>query len=151
MANRINWERFTNGSTDSYGDIDSLERIRLGDERYRKDSRFPDGFPGQFTPNWWALRQRYETLLARGPQGKTTREGRDLSDVAKCASLGVESAVDDYEALDPSTGLHVHLSWALQVMRDTDPQRFEAVMAESKRLTALGRRRVDVRHLLRTA
>lgn len=159
MANsRIDWNRFTHGSTDSYGDIDSLERIKVLDERNRKGSRFPDGFPGQFTPNWWALRKRYEVLLGRsrgGPFSGTdtvsTAEDRELSDVAKCASLGVETATADYEAMDPDTGLHVHLSPALRHVRDTDPKRFAAIETESLRLTALGRRRIVPAEILKRA
>lgn len=146
---RIDWTRFTHGATDNYGDIDSIERIKLPDERFRKESRFPQGYPGQFTPNWWALRKRYETLLARGrrelfagPAPKVEPEAIELSDVAKCASLGVESADNEYAAIDPATGMHVHLSSALRTMRDTDPERFAAVVAETRRMNSLGRRRI---------
>ena len=153
---RIDWDRFTHGATDTYTDIDSLERIKVADERNRKGSRFPEGFPALFTPNWWALRRRYETLLARSQcapfstqQPDSTPEARDLSDMAKCASLGVESAVAEYEAIDPDTGLHVHLSGALRTVRDTDPKRFAAIESEALRLTQLGRRQVAPVELLK--
>jgi len=146
---RIDWDRFTHGATDTYTDIDSLERIKVADERNRKGSRFPEGFPALFTPNWWSLRKRYETLLGRNHDGPfilatvdSTAEDRELSDMAKCASLGVESAVAEYEAIDPDTGLHVHLSSALHTVRDTDPRRFAAIEAEALRLNTLGRRRI---------
>lgn len=153
---RIDWDRFTHGSTDSYGDIDSLERIKVADERNRKGSRFPEGFPGQFTPNWWSLRKRYETLLSRGQGGgfgafppPHAADERELSDVAKCASLGVESAVAEYEAIDPDNGMHVHLSPALRYVRDNDPVRFAAIEAEALRVNALGRRRIVPGDLLK--
>lgn len=143
MGKHLDWPRFMEGSTDNYGDIDSLEQIKLADPRFRKDSRFPEGFPATFSPNWYSLRKRYETILARtGSKGATAAE-TDLSDVAKCASLGVESAIREYGAINPATGQHVHLSAAMRAMRDTDPERFAEVVAETKRLNALGRRRIS--------
>jgi hypothetical protein len=145
----LDWNRFTEGSTETYGDLDSLEQIKLVDPRFRQDSRFPKGYPASYSPNWYVLRRQYELILSRsgsdggfGPSAPPTPEELNLSDVAKCASLGVESAVREYGAIDPSTGQHVHLSAAMREMREKYPERFAAVVAETKRLNALGRRRV---------
>jgi hypothetical protein len=150
VGKHLDWNRFMEGSTDNYGDIESLEQIKLADPRFRKDSRFPEGYPAVFLPNWYALRKRYEAILSRGGDDggfgmvkvPVCPEERDLSDVAKCAALGIESATREYGAIDRATGQHVHLSPAMRTMRDTDPQRFAAVVAETKRLNSLGARRI---------
>jgi hypothetical protein len=139
----IDWARLTQGATDTYTDIDSLEQIRLVDERNRRGSRFPEGFPALYSPNWWALRRRYEELLgrrqrlARGGE-RWSSEDYSLSQIAKQVSLGDEPATAEYERINPRTGLHAFESTELRKLRGADPGRFEVISAEAQRLNAIG-------------
>lgn len=109
MVKPIDWERVTQGATDTYTDLDSLEQIRLTDERNRRGSRFPDGFPGLYSPNWWALHKRYEELLGRKQKAlraghRWSNEAYRLAEIARQVALGDEHATAEYERIDPQTG-----------------------------------------------
>lgn len=152
MRSPQEWEYLTQGATDTYRDIDSLGNIRQPsvEERRLKSCRFPDGFPARGTPNWWALRRRYEELLARDQRraraGDTwAADDRELAEVCKTIPLEsdggeeVGPAQRRYEAINPQTGLHRMLSPALRMLRERNPAAFERISAEAKRLQSLGR------------
>jgi len=88
-------------ATEDYSKIDSIDQIR-------------PPYPAHGTPNWWALRRRYEQLLlARvrrerkdaplaGPTALAKVVGADFDQDRHCraatwASLGNERAVVDYQ------------------------------------------------------
>lgn len=84
-------------ATEDYSRIDSIEAINSRDLKY----------PAYGTPNWWALRARYETLLAarlrnerrdpRGRESKFSPEDERHYVAAKWCALGNEQATADYE------------------------------------------------------
>lgn len=87
-----------------FSDIDSLDAINR-----RKGSRFENGYPANGTPEWWALRYRYEQLLKAsirklrsGTHIKAGDTPEDEADAAKWAALGNEQADADYRAFVPS-------------------------------------------------
>jgi hypothetical protein len=77
----------------SYAHLESLEQINRRDMEY----------PGSGTPEWWALRLRYEELLARSIRklwGKDlAKRGVDplRATAAKWTELGNEDAQRNYE------------------------------------------------------
>ena len=81
-------------ATEDYSRIDSLEAIR-------------PPYPGQGTPNWWALRARYEELLmarirkARSGGGIKNYVNEAQAEAAKWAALGNEQADADYKGFVP--------------------------------------------------
>lgn len=84
-------------SKDAFSDITSLEQIN------RKHPRFEKGYPGAGSPEWWALRLRYEGLLmaeirkSRSGSLKTTPIDPARATAAKWAALGNEQADVDYQ------------------------------------------------------
>lgn len=131
MANRPDWERLTEGATESYATLDSLASIR-------------PPYPASGSPNWYALRRRYEELLAIRQAKLGTRWDRDsveLSDISNLTALGFEPAEARYQHANPETGLPLLESKALRTMRENDPPRYAALVAEARRLVALGRPR----------
>lgn len=101
MASYPDMRELARFATENYSSIDSIDRFR-------------PPFPAQGTPNWWAMRQRYEELLlarvrrdrngARlaGPSTASKVAGADLNheahaNSAKWAALGNEDADVDYQ------------------------------------------------------
>ena len=76
-------------ATESYAKHDSLETIR-------------PPYPAHGTPNWWALRQRYEELLFarirkdRNASAHKSTINEPEAEAAKWAALGNETADRDY-------------------------------------------------------
>jgi len=81
-------------ATENYDRIDSLESIR-------------PPYPANGTPNWWALRRKYEELLLgriRKERNASNFKGRmnePEADAAKWAALGNEVANRDYQLFAP--------------------------------------------------
>ena len=105
-------------SREDYSDVHSLDSISRGPR-----TRFEGGYPAQGTPEWWALRQRYEELLMakirrdRAGSPIRTQHDRDREyEAAKWASLGNEDADREYQshAHQPGRpdwlGLHARLA-----------------------------------------
>jgi hypothetical protein len=85
-------------SAEDYSSITSLEQINR-----QPKSRFERGYPGQGSPEWWALREKYEAILV----AKVRRERaesrmkflhNDAEELAaKWAAMGNETADKDYQ------------------------------------------------------
>ena len=81
-----------------FSEIESLEQISR-----RERAMFERGYPASATPEWWALRKRYEEILL----GKIRKERKDSkspsrvnepeAEAAKWCALGNETAQRDYE------------------------------------------------------
>jgi hypothetical protein len=85
-----------------YSDITSLEQINR-----KEKGRFERGYPGAWTPEWCALRLRYEEILL-GDIRKARKASKHVSTVnepeaeaAKWAALGNETADRDYQQFAP--------------------------------------------------
>jgi hypothetical protein len=84
-------------STQKFGDITSLEQINR-----KPGSRFEKGYPGQGTPEWWALRMQYEEILLgnirkdRKASNHVSTVNEPEAEAAKWAALGNETADRDY-------------------------------------------------------
>ena len=99
MANYPDMRELAKRSTEDYSTVTSLDQINR-----QPKSRFEKGYPGQGTPEWWALRLRYEELL----NAKLRRERSQSSMkpsfneaeaiAAKWAALGNETADKDYQS-----------------------------------------------------
>jgi hypothetical protein len=82
-------------ATEDYSRIDSLEAIK-------------PPFPAQGSPNWWALRLRYEELLftkirrQRSDSVIPVRVNTAEAEAAKWAALGNEQADKDYQSFVPT-------------------------------------------------
>jgi hypothetical protein len=76
-------------ATENYARLDSLESIK-------------PPYPANGTPNWWALRKRYEELLLgrirkdRGWSNHKSTINEPEAEAAKWAALGNETADRDY-------------------------------------------------------
>lgn len=77
---------------------------RLATENYARLESFADikpPYPERGSPNWWALRQRYEQLLAArlrmDREGKTPAFDHNEAVAARWAALGNETADADYQ------------------------------------------------------
>jgi hypothetical protein len=85
------------GATEDYSRIDALEQIR-------------PPYPAHGSPNWWALRLRYEMLLAE--RLNRLRRGSDMKTAfnipeaiaAKWAAIGHEAADRDYQSFVKALG-----------------------------------------------
>ena len=81
-------------ATENYDRIDSLESIR-------------PPYPANGTPNWWALRRKYEELLLgrirkeRKASAFKSRINEPEATAAKWAALGNEVADRDYQLFAP--------------------------------------------------
>jgi hypothetical protein len=81
-------------ATENYAKFDSLESIR-------------PPYPASGTPNWWALRKRYEELLLgriRKERNASAFKGRmnePEAEAAKWAAIGNETADRDYQQFAP--------------------------------------------------
>lgn len=81
-------------ATESYERLDSLESIR-------------PPYPANGTPNWWALRRKYEELLLgrirkeRNASAFKSRINEPEATAAKWAALGNETADRDYQQFAP--------------------------------------------------
>jgi hypothetical protein len=81
-------------ATEDYSRLDSLDQIK-------------PPYPAQGTPNWWALRAKYEELLfvrirkARSGGGIKNRVNNAEAEAAKWAALGNEQADKDYQSFVP--------------------------------------------------
>ena len=90
-------------ATEDYSSLDSLQQISRD-----RGSRFEKGYPAHGSPNWWALRIRYEQLLLgkvrkeRAASKLRCDEKLDEWDAAKWAALGNEQADRDYQGFVPS-------------------------------------------------
>jgi hypothetical protein len=77
------------GATESYDRIDALDQIK-------------PPYPAQGSPNWWALRMRYEQLLMAKIRRHRADNHLNLplnapeAEAAKWAALGNETADRDY-------------------------------------------------------
>lgn len=92
MRNYLDMREMARGATETYRHIDSLEGIR-------------PPYPARGTPNWWALRIRYEELLfskirrQRAESKLALPEKPDQANAAKWSALGNEAADADYQRL----------------------------------------------------
>jgi hypothetical protein len=81
-------------ATENYAKHDSLESIR-------------PPYPAHGTPNWWALRQRYEDLLFarirkdRNASNHKSTINQPEAEAAKWSALGNETADRDYVDFAP--------------------------------------------------
>jgi hypothetical protein len=93
-------------ATENYAKLDSLESIRAP-------------YPAHGSPNWWALRQRYEELLfarirkERNASNHKSTINEPEAEAAKWASLGNETAGRDYVDFAPvdTSAPDVRRSW----------------------------------------
>lgn len=79
-------------ATEDYSKFDSLDQIK-------------PPYPASGTPNWWALRLRYEQLLLG--RIRKDRKGADIPNADECncakwAALGNEEADEKYKAYVPT-------------------------------------------------
>jgi hypothetical protein len=85
-------------SKQDFSDIGSLDMISR-----RPKTRFEAGYPANGTPEWWALRKRYEELLfskiraERAASHMPCRVNEPEAEAAKWAALGNETADRDYQ------------------------------------------------------
>ena len=94
MARYPDMRELARHATENFSRLESLENFR-------------PPYPAQGTPNWWALRLQYETVLLgklRKERAKSPMECRlnNLEcDAAKWAAIGNEDADRDYQELAP--------------------------------------------------
>ena len=92
MFNPPSWDSLMHGATETYAHIESAEQIK-------------PPYPAQGSPNWWALRKRYEELLlGRIRKQRAAATIRlPINDAecvaAKWAALGNEEADREYQRL----------------------------------------------------
>ena len=96
MADYPDMRDLARHATEDYSRVESIEAFR-------------PPYPGQGTPNWWAMRLRYEQLLMAkirksraGTQIKSKPINEAELDAAKWAALGNEQANADYQGFVPS-------------------------------------------------
>ena len=84
------WSRLTHGATETYQQYESVDQIR-------------PPYPATGSPNWWALRKRYEELLLgrirkqrSGDVVQLPLNNRECI-AAKWAALGNEAADAEYQ------------------------------------------------------
>lgn len=91
MADYPDMRELARHATEDYSRIDSLDQIK-------------PPYPAQGTPNWWALRLRYEQLLMarirrdRANSAIPCRVNEGEATAAKWAALGNEQADSDYQS-----------------------------------------------------
>ena len=85
-----------------FSEVGSLEQISR-----REKAMFEKGYPASGTPEWWALRKRYEELLLgqirkeRNAGKFPSRVNNPEAEAAKWCALGNETAQKDYEDFAP--------------------------------------------------
>lgn len=92
MTSFPNMREMARLATENYSRIDSLEQIRAP-------------YPANGTPNWWALRLRYEELLLariRKDRKGVKLPNEDECESAKWAAIGNEEADRRYQSYVPT-------------------------------------------------
>lgn len=94
MARYPDLRELSKFATENYAKFDSLESIR-------------PPYPAHGTPNWWALRAKYEELLLgrirkeRKASNMPSNVNEPEATAAKWAALGNETADRDYQQFAP--------------------------------------------------
>jgi len=92
-------------SREDFSTVGSLDMISR-----RPKTRFETGFPASGSPEWWALRKRYEELLftevrrLRASSCIPCKINHSEAEAARWAALGNEAADRDYQSFVKSIG-----------------------------------------------